>query len=1237
MLRRGAPALPTALPDLARTAPLTPVVIAPLANDLGQGLRLVAVDHPASGTLEIHPDGSVTYSPAEGFTGEDGFAYTIADAAGATARGEVRIEVAPANRPPLAADDEARTAPGSPVEIPVLANDGDPDGDALQLVALDMPAYGSVSVTGQQTLRYLPARGFSGTDSFSYRITDGRGGFASATVTVRVAGTDRPPEAGSLAAVTRPGEPVELDLLAHASDPEGGPLVLTALGVPAHGRLETGAGGRVTYTPDPGFEGEDGFSWTVADEAGGTATGTALVRVEAANAPPVAVDDIAATEAGMPVQIDLLANDSDPEGGELVLVALDLPAHGSLAMEGGGRVAYTPEPGFTGEDSFSYTLRDPKGATARGAVRVTVTPPAAPVAWLNGYARRRRIVVPAGRTGEPLEGFPLLVETSGEWLRPQAQGGGLADPGGRDLRFELADGTRLAHDVELWDPGAGRLRAWVRLPVLPAGEELGLFCYYGKPGLARGEEDPAAVWRDHLAVWHLPGTADRSGGGRHLTGDAPAPAEGALGPAGRFDGSSELLLADPSFLDGHDALAVELWLAGERLDSDQGILAAGPVTGRDADCGLVLRHNDAGFYGGAPRCLTVELALADGRLIHESAAGRAGTEAQHLVLVWQRGRGTTLYLDGVADSASHLTGAGLLGPLRPGPGPLRLGNGPREAAFGKWRGLLGGVRLAARAPSPARITALARNLREPGSFAAIGAEESFGSGVSGPVAMPLEVRTAPGAAVLLDPLAAALDAEGAVLQLVEPPAQGTAEVIEGEDGRQVLEVVPPPGFTGRLALVFALARDGRRSQAMAVVEVDAAEIPAPGPVDRPFGGRLYGNPWMCDTVSEVQFYRNRPAAKRIVAERSGALVAVRWHNRYQNVAGAPGYSSGDGGKVVVRVEGDADGLPSGEVLGETAVNGGAGAPVTQGFFPQWRFLAPVPLEAGRAYHLVWYQTGTSGSVSVDFHYAYSPIPYGQDLHGGPFEGDRQPVLRQRSDGSWERKAEHGGFLELSWEDGLVTGCPVVFSSGGFRKDPGGPVMVRQRFTPRGPERTVTGLWLRAWWTGGAPGPLLLRLEDLESGLMEQLELARESLPRTPNSLTSMGDPASPPALWRHHAFTMRHRLVPGRSYAVRLGCASGSYRVHAVQQGDPRWHGSRSRERWEEAVAEVSQDGGRTWRGWDDTKEAPGVPRQDCLLPLAFTLAEQEEPPPPLPAGRAGDQRLKGHRNLVRGAAHRRY
>ncbi|MDF1586040.1 DUF2341 domain-containing protein [Marinimicrococcus flavescens] len=1232
--------MPTALPDLARTAPQIPVVIAPLANDLGQGLILAAVEEPGFGTLTVHPDGSLTYVPAEGFSGEDGFSYTLRDAAGATAQGRVTVEVAPANRPPAANGDEARTAPGSPVDIPVLANDTDPDGDPLHLVALDMPGHGSVAVTPQQTLRYLPARGFTGTDRFTYRVGDGRGGFAYATVTVTVAGADRPPTAGALATATRPGLPVELDLFAHAQDPEGGPLTLTGLGVPAHGRLETGSRGRVTYTPDPGFEGEDGFSWTVADEAGGTATGTALIAVETLNAPPVAVDDLAVTEAGTPVSIDLLANDLDPEGGPLALVALGLPAHGSLLLGGGGQVTYTPEAGFTGEDQFSYTLRDPKGATARGTVRVTVEEPAVPSAWLNGYARRRLLVVPAGRSSERLEGFPLLLEAEGDWLRPQELGGGLADAAGRDLRFELADGTRLFHDVERWDPQAGRLRAWVRLPVLPAGEDLELFCYYGKAGLLADEADPASVWRDHLAVWHLPGAGDRSGRGRDLAGTAPVPAEGAFGPAGRFDGTaSELLLADPSFLDGHDALAVELWLDSERLDSDQGILAVGAVTGRDADCGLVLRHNDAGFYGGAPRCFTIELALADGRLIHESASGRAGLEARHLLLVWRRGQGTSLYLDGVLDSASHLTGAGLLGPTRPGPGPLRLGNGPRQAQSGKWQGLLGGVRLAARAPSAARIAALARNLREPQAFAALGAEEVFGAGGGGPVAMPLEARLAPGLPALLDPLAAARDAQGASLLVVRPPAQGTAAIVTGEDGRQLLQVTPPAGFLGRLDLLFALERDGSRSEAVALLEVDAAEAPAPEPADQPFAGRLHGNPYMCDTVSEVQFYPGRPAAKRIVAERSGELTALRWHNRYQNVAGASGYSSGDGGKVVVRVESDAGGLPSGEVLGETAVNGGAGAPVSQGFFPQWRFLAPVPLEAGRAYHLVWYQVGSSGTVSVDFHYAYSPIPYGQELHGGPFEGDRQPVLRRRSDGSWERRAEHGGFLELSWADGLVTGCPVVFSSGGFRKDLGGSVMARQSFTLRGSPRMAEGVWLRAWWTDGAPSPLLLRLEDLESGLIEQLELPRSALPRTANSLTWMGDPASPPASWRYHAFAAPRLLAADRRYALRLSCASGSYRVHAVQQADPRAHGSRSRERWEEAVAEVSLDGGRTWRGWDDTKEAPGVARQDCLLPLAFALALPGTPPPPAPPppDGGGDPRLMAHRNLVRSAAHRDY
>ena len=99
----------------------------------------------------------------------------------------------PQNLPPVAVNDSASTAAGTPVTIPVLANDSDPDGDPLTVTNLTQPANGTAQVNANQSVTYTPAAGFTGSDSFTYRARDGQANSNVATVAVTVTPDDPPP------------------------------------------------------------------------------------------------------------------------------------------------------------------------------------------------------------------------------------------------------------------------------------------------------------------------------------------------------------------------------------------------------------------------------------------------------------------------------------------------------------------------------------------------------------------------------------------------------------------------------------------------------------------------------------------------------------------------------------------------------------------------------------------------------------------------------------------------------------------------------------------------------------------------------------------------------------------------------------------------------------------------------------------------------------------------------------
>jgi uncharacterized repeat protein (TIGR01451 family) len=133
--------------------------------------------------------------------------------------------------------------------------------------------------------------------------------------------------------------------------------------------------GTITYIPDPDYCGQDSFTYTISDGRGGTDTATVGVTVNCVNDPPVAQDDAATTNSDTAVTIEVLANDSDPDGtlNPATVFINTPPSDGSVIVNSDGTATYTPDPGFSGVDTFTYTVDDNEGLTSNIAtVSVTV-------------------------------------------------------------------------------------------------------------------------------------------------------------------------------------------------------------------------------------------------------------------------------------------------------------------------------------------------------------------------------------------------------------------------------------------------------------------------------------------------------------------------------------------------------------------------------------------------------------------------------------------------------------------------------------------------------------------------------------------------------------------------------------------------------------------------------------------------------------------------------------------------
>jgi len=377
---------PVAVDDAKTTPNDTPVTINVLSNDSdpdGDTLTISSITQPSKGSVTNNGDGTLTYTPKNNASGVGifTFEYTISDGHGNSATATVTITVTdassgtPSNNPPVAVNDSASTSQNTAVTINVLSNDSDADGDSLTVANIGAAGHGSVVNNGNGTITYTPANGFVGSDDFTYTITDGQGGSATATVYVTVQSNNSPPVAQNDNGSTTWDKSVAINVLTNDSDPDGDSLALVGYTDPGNGTVTNNGGGTFTYKANDGFVGSDTFTYQISDGNGGLDTGTVTVNVTApVNNPPVANGDSGSVEKNKSVTINVVGNDTDADGDSLSVQSVSAASQGTVSYSGGS-VTYTANWNASGSDSFTYTVSDGKGGTDTATVVITIIVP----------------------------------------------------------------------------------------------------------------------------------------------------------------------------------------------------------------------------------------------------------------------------------------------------------------------------------------------------------------------------------------------------------------------------------------------------------------------------------------------------------------------------------------------------------------------------------------------------------------------------------------------------------------------------------------------------------------------------------------------------------------------------------------------------------------------------------------------------------------------------------------------
>lgn len=405
----------------------SPTLIPVLANDFdynGDTLSVSDASAPEHGTAEIEGKG-IRYTPETGFIGQDRFTYTVTDG-GKKATATVTVTVK-GNRAPVARDDASATAADAPIDVRVLENDTDADGDPLTITAVSAKAAsGTATVTEDGTrIHYVPADGFTGRDSFTYTISDGE---ATATAELAVSvgeGTLFFPHVEKPALIIPDDDPMGVRSVIHV--PAGG--IVRDIDVTINIRhdfnrdlrveLISPSGTRVKLlgyikqmlyqhhftgttfddeapnTIEPGgqpytgrFQPAEPLSKLDGEPVHGDWTLFVYDKGEyidgrldswdlsigltplSENAPPT-VKNERVHMAGESVTLEVLKNDFDFNGDDLTVTAVSKPGHGTARINADNTVTYTPTPGFSGPDRFTYTVSDGK-AEVQGEVTLTV-------------------------------------------------------------------------------------------------------------------------------------------------------------------------------------------------------------------------------------------------------------------------------------------------------------------------------------------------------------------------------------------------------------------------------------------------------------------------------------------------------------------------------------------------------------------------------------------------------------------------------------------------------------------------------------------------------------------------------------------------------------------------------------------------------------------------------------------------------------------------------------------------
>jgi VCBS repeat-containing protein len=382
-----------AVNDSTNTLEDTGVTIQVLANDYNpDGLPLTITSTSTTNGTAVISGTNVVFTASTNFNGLVVFSYTVFDGT-TSSTGKVTVTVIPVNDPPVAVNDTYTTLEDVPLIVPaasgILTNDTDVEGDALTVALVSDVSNGTLNLNTNGSFTYTPATNYNGSDSFTYRASDGFSTGNVATVTINITPVNDPPVAVNDTYTTL--EDVRLTIaapgiLANDTDVEGDPLTAVLVGNVSHGVLNLNTNGGFTYLSATNYNGSDSFTYRANDGTTNGNLATVTINITPVNDPPVANNDVYITSENTLLTVPasgILTNDTDVENDPLSASLVTTVSHGSLNLNANGSFTYMPSSNYFGSDSFTYRASDLSAMSAVATVSLTVRDTHTPLSFVS--------------------------------------------------------------------------------------------------------------------------------------------------------------------------------------------------------------------------------------------------------------------------------------------------------------------------------------------------------------------------------------------------------------------------------------------------------------------------------------------------------------------------------------------------------------------------------------------------------------------------------------------------------------------------------------------------------------------------------------------------------------------------------------------------------------------------------------------------------------------------------------